>query len=412
MGDRRRWAVLAAGLTAMTAGCAFQYGLPYLIPALRREGLSLGEAGALAACPTFGLLLTLILWGAAADRWGERRILGGGLFVAGLLLLAAAHARGTPALAALLVLAGAAGASVHASSGRLILGWFAQHERGLAMGVRQTAQPLGVAVAALALPALAAGGRAAAFRFLALPCLAAAGLVAVVVRDPPRPAAPAVGGAPSPYRTPVLWRLHGAAALLVVPQFVVATFSLVYLVDARGWDAPAAGRLLAAAQFGGAAARLGAGHWSDRVHSRVRPMRTLAVLTAAVLAVLAAGAAGVPLLGAWVVPVAAVLSVSTNGLSYTAVAEHAGPFWAGRAFGIHNTAQNACAAITPPAVAVVIGAAGYATAFGAAAALPVAAALLVPVRTAQRRTAGARHRQLPAHAGEDPVGVGPVAEAP
>ena len=86
-------------------------------------------------------------------------------------------------------------------------------------------------------------------------------------------------------------------------------------------------------------------------------MRTLAVLTAAVLAVLAAGAAGVPLLGAWVVPVAAVLSVSTNGLSYTAVAEHAGPFWAGRAFGIHNTAQNACAAIGPPAVAVVIGAA-------------------------------------------------------
>ena len=140
----------------MTAGCAFQYGLPTSSRRCAgRASRSVRQgrwppARRSACCSPSSS-------GGAADRWGERRILGGGLFVAGLLLLAAAHARGTPALAALLVLAGAAGASVHASSGRLILGWFAQHEQGLAMGVRQTAQPLGVAVAALAL--LGAGGR-------------------------------------------------------------------------------------------------------------------------------------------------------------------------------------------------------------------------------------------------------------
>ncbi len=127
---RRRWLVLLIGMIAMTAGCTFQYGLGYLIPALRREGMSLELAGLLVACPTAGLLLTLVAWGAAADRWGERLVLGSGLALAGIVLLAGGAARGTAALGACLLLAGAAGASVYAASGRLILGWFAGHERG------------------------------------------------------------------------------------------------------------------------------------------------------------------------------------------------------------------------------------------------------------------------------------------
>jgi sugar phosphate permease len=78
---------------------------------------------------------------------------------------------------------------VYAASGRLILGWFAARERGLAMGIRQASQPLGVAVAALALPSLAARGLAVALIFLGGFCLVAAALVVTVVRDPARPEA-------------------------------------------------------------------------------------------------------------------------------------------------------------------------------------------------------------------------------
>jgi MFS family permease len=180
----------------------------------------------------------------------------------------------------------------------------------------------------------------------------------------------------------VLWRIHAASALLVVPQFAVATFALVFLVDTRGWPAPAAGSLLAAAAAGGALSRLAAGHWSDRWGSRMRPMRILALATTAVLLALAALSSSplaVPFLLA-----AAVLVVSTNGLAFTAVAEYAGPAWAGRALGIQNTGQNALAALTPPALAVIIGAAGYPAAFGAAGILPLAAAALVPL-AAERR---------------------------
>jgi MFS family permease len=269
------------------------------------------------------------------------------------------------------------------------------------MGIRQSAQPLGVAVAALALPSLGAHGRPAALAFLGTFCLAAAVLVAAVVRDPARPPRQAGrhGGSPyrgGPHRTAIiLWRIHAASALLVVPQFAVATFALVFLVDAHGLDPVTAGRILAVAQACGAFSRLGAGVWSDRVGSRMRPMRALAVATALILGALAAGAA---VRAPWAVAVlfaAVIVSVSTNGLAFTAVAEHAGSSWAGRALGIQNTGQNAFAVATPPVLAAVIGAAGYAVAFGVVALFPLAAAGLVPVGGERQAAARASRAGAP-----------------
>jgi sugar phosphate permease len=392
-GERRRWLILFIGLIALTSGCTFQYGLAYLIPALRHQGFSLELASILVACPTAGLLLTLIGWGAAADRWGERVVLSTGLSAAGLVLLVAALMHGPVSLGVCLAVAGAAGGSVFAASGRLILGWFARHERGLAMGIRQSAQPLGVALAAVTLPALGASGTTRPVVFLGSFCLVSAVLVLILIRDPARPAqSPAAAGAAparsaSPYGQPVLWRIHAASALLVVPQFTVATFALVFLVDARGWTALAAGRLLAVAQACGAGSRLGAGYWSDRAGSRMGPMRILAVSTAVGMLALAAAAgarssAAVPILLA-----CSVVAVSTNGLAFTAVAEYAGSAWAGRALGIQNTGQNALAAATPPVLALAIGSAGYAVPFAVVAVFPVVAAALVPVSAERVRAA-------------------------
>jgi MFS family permease len=377
--DPRRWAVLAVGLLATTAGCAFQFGLAYLIPALQAEGASLSQAALLVACPTAGLLLTLVAWGAAADRWGERWVLAGGLGAAGIVLvLAATVPASTTTLGGFLLLAGALGAAVHASSGRLILGWFAASERGLAMGLRQTAQPLGVAVAALVIPAVAVTSTAPALTVLGVFCVGAAALAAVLVRDPERPAVPVGAVAGSPYRTSVLWRVHGASALLVVPQFTVATFALVFLVDDHGWSASGAGRLLAAGQVGGAVIRLAAGYWSDRVGSRLGPFQLLTGVITVTVGVLAVGAAGGWGWSPALLIAAGVVTVSTNGLAFTAVAEYAGRSWAGRALGIQNTGQNAVAALTPPIMAGLIAGHGYGAAFGCAAVFPLLAAALVP----------------------------------
>jgi sugar phosphate permease len=381
-GNRRRWLMLGLGLAAQTASCSFLYGLPFLVPAMRAtEHLSLAQAGVVVSAPTVGLLLTLIAWGAAADRYGERLVLAIGLGLCGaLVVVAATLVHGMVGFVLLLGLAGAAGASVNAASGRVVMGWFAAHERGVAMGVRQTAQPLGVGIASLSLPILAGAiGFRAALLLPAGLCLVCALLVVIFVVDPPRPARTAGERPRSPYCEATLWRLHAASTMLVVPQFAISAFALEYLVTVPHWGLGAAGGFLAVIQVCGAVGRLGAGYWSDRVASRLRPMRQLAVASAAVMLLAAVGDRTSAVLVVVAIAVGAVITVADNGLGFTATAEFAGQAWSGRALGAQNTAQNIAAALTPPLLGLVIGGSGYAVAFGVAAIFPMLAIGLTPV---------------------------------
>ncbi|SFN20868.1 Sugar phosphate permease [Pseudonocardia ammonioxydans] len=380
--SRRRWVVLAVGVLAQTAACSFVYGVPFLVPLLRdAEGLSLARVGAYVGAPTAGLLLTLIAWGAAADRTGERRVMAAGLTVCGLGVAGTAWVP-DPAVLPLLVLGGAGAASVFAASGRMVMGWFGAHERGTAMGIRQTAQPLGVALAGLTLPSL--GAAVGPWTALLLPaglCLLSAVLVPVLAPDPPRAVRPAGAARErSPYRTPVLWRVHGASALLVVPQFAVASFGTEYLVREQGWGVAAAGAFVAAGQVAGALGRIATGWWSDRAGSRMRPMRHIAVAAAAVLLLFALGDAVAGALAVAMLAVGAVVTVADNGLAYTSTAELAGQAWSGRALGIQNTGQNALASVVPVALGALVGAAGYGVGFAVAALAPLAAVAVTPVR--------------------------------
>ncbi len=382
VGTRRRVAMLAAGTAAQAASAVMVHGGPFLIPALRDDfGLSLAEAGLIAAAPTAGLVLTLVAWGLVGDRRGERFALVGSLSLSVTAGVVAVALGSTPVLlGVLLFLAGAACGGTNAASGRIVVGWFPPLRRGLAMGVRQMAQPAGVGIAALLMPAIAAahGVRTA----LLVPLVAGVvALVAVVllVLDPPRPERPP-GRSPSPYADRFLPRLHLASALLVVPQFAVWTFALVWLVDDRGWTPAAAGSLVAAAQVAGAFGRIAAGQLSDAVRSRLRPLRWVALAAAAVMALLgiAAGigtAVAVPL-----VVVAAVVTVAYNGLAYTAVAERAGPFWSGRAMGLQNTGQYLVASAVPPLGGLAVTHTGYAWTFALAGLFAVGACALVPAR--------------------------------
>src|SRR5262249_11669679 len=146
--------------------------------------LSLGEVGTLLSAAWLGAFLTVLAWGLAADRYGERPVLVLGLLASAASLFGAAFAPGFGVLLALLALSGATGASVNAASGRAVMQWFGPTERALALGIRQTAVPAGGLVAALVLPALAStGGSGASFLFLA--ALSALGAVGgwVVLRD-------------------------------------------------------------------------------------------------------------------------------------------------------------------------------------------------------------------------------------
>lgn len=383
----RRWLVLGVGMIGLVSGCAAQYGLAYLIPALRASELRLDAATTLVIAPVFGVIVALIAWGAIADRYGERAVLTVGLLGEGAALLGAAAVSDDLARWLLLFVSGASGAAIHAASGRLILGWFDAGQRGLAMGIRQMGQPLGVAAAAVILPPLATGGIGLALDALAMACLASAVLIGLAIRDPARHerSEQHPDHAHSPYRTAYLWRIHAASSLLVVPQYAVAVFAFDYLVNALGWSIGAAGALLGVTQLVGASTRLLAGAWSDRVGSRLGPMRITAIVIGLAMVSLAALAMAGSSASVVALAVAAVVTLSPNGLAFTAVAERAGPRWAGRALGVQNTFQNLVAAVAATPLAILIGAAGggafgYGLAFATVAALPYLAAIAIPAR--------------------------------
>ena len=178
------------------------------------------------------------------------------------------------------------------ASGRVVVGWFPLRRRGLAMGIRQTAQPVGVGVAAATMAVVADRSRAVRRavdpgrrlragrpRWWRWSCSTLPGRRAARPRSP------------NPYRGDrFLPRIHGVSVLLVVPQFVVWTFALVWLVQDRGWSPAAAGALVAVAQVAGALGRIAAGQLSDVVGSRMRPLRWVTLAAAATMLALGATA--------------------------------------------------------------------------------------------------------------------------
>ena len=384
----RRWSLLAIGLFATLFANVFINGVAFLIPSLHTEfGLGLAAAGLISAMPKFGMVPTLIPWGYLVDRLGERFVLWVGSALTAAATLGAALSVGTGpnslvVMAAFLFLGGMAAASSNSASGRLVVGWFPPEQRGLAMGIRQTAQPLGVGLGALVMPQLADDhGIGAALMFPAAVCALAAVICAVAVIDPPRP--PRSQAPPedlaNPYRgSQILWRIHAVSVLLVVPQALVWTFALVWLMSEHGWSPAAAGALVTASQILGALGRIAAGRWSDVMGARLRPIRIIAAAAAASMMALAMTDA---IDSAWSIAVlvaASVVTVSDNGLAFTAIAEIAGPFWSGRALGAQNTSQLLMTGLTPPMFGALIAAAGYPVAFAVCALFPILAMPLVP----------------------------------
>jgi MFS family permease len=395
IGTIRRWSMLVIALTATLCSNVFINGVAFMIPVLHTQrGLDLAQAGLVSSLPSFGMVVTLIAWGWVVDRIGERIVLALGSALTAAAAFAAASAHSLVVVGLFLFLGGMAAASSNSASGRLVVGWFPPEKRGLVMGIRQTAQPLGVGVGALVIPRLSeTHGVAVALMFPAIVCAVAAVVSAVGVLDPPRPprAEAHADDLANPYRgSSTLWRIHAVSVLLVGPQCVVWTFALVWLMTDRGWSAASAGTMVTVAQLLGAAGRIAVGRWSDKVGSRLHPVRTIALGAAIAMGLLALTDLLHSPVAVAVMVVASVITVSDNGLAFTAIAEIAGPFWSGRALGTQNTSQLLTAGVVPPVFGALITAAGYPLAFAVCALFPLVALPLVPVNADPLRSPAKR----------------------
>jgi sugar phosphate permease len=340
-----------------------------MAPFLRsRYGLSLAETGVLISASLAGSVLTLVPWGYATDRFGERIVLVAGIGGCGLALLGAATVHGFWPLLALLVAAGMLGASVQSASGRAVMAAFSADQRGLALGIRQTAIPIAGFAVSLTLPHVARTSTGWGFAVLGLSCLAAAVVGGLVIHDAPVREG---GGSADPLRDRRLWRIAVGSALVVAPQICLVGFMVLFLHDHRGVSPARAAVALAVVQLLGIGGRIASGRWSDIVGSRLGPLRAIALVVSALVLVCAV-LVDAPL--ALLVPAliaAGAVAMSWNGLAFAAAIEAVGHRRSGVAIGLQQSVLNGFSAVYPGLFGALVGASSWTWGFLAVAGLPL-----------------------------------------
>lgn len=407
--DQRRWQVLAAGFAGNAVFSATISGLPAAaVPLKAAYGLETSGLGVAIGAVGLGIALSELPWGLLTDRMGDRRVLlwGLGLTAAVLAWLSlfvspsGGHRPSSAWLVTGMALIGLAGGSVNGASGRAVMLWFSDRERGLAMSIRQTALPVGGAAGALAVPAVAVeAGFGAAFAGLAAACVALGVACWWCLRSPPpvaSQATPAQGAhaAASPLRRWATWRLVLAIGALCVGQIAVLSFLAVFLHDVGGFGIAQTSAAMFLYQVGAAALRVCSGAWTDRHGNRPAFLQRCCLLVAVLfglLALLAAwavaagahggGQAGLPggradATGRWglwgVIVLAGMLASAWHGVAFTELAVRAGLRHVGAALGLGNTLAFSAYFLTPLMVPVALGIGGWPAAW----ALPAVLALL------------------------------------
>jgi MFS family permease len=150
-----------------------------------------------------------------------------------------------------------------------------------------------------------------------------------------------------------MWLLGTGTGLYLMAQIGITGFVVLFLHEHRHVSKYGAAAVFLGINLLAIATRIGWGRISDRLGSRLLPLRTIGIALAAFTAGVAA-ATDAPL--ALLIPlfvVAGVLSMSWNGLAYASAAEMAGSARTGAALGFQQTLLGVVVAAAPPAVAAI-----------------------------------------------------------
>jgi MFS family permease len=366
--DRRQRTTLIIAITAQAAVSVVQFGMPAIALQIR-DRLDLGPAGfgAVFAAIGLGSAVVLLPTGMLVDRFGARRVL-----AAGALLNLAGYAVATTttdprSFAAATFVAGIGSAAVPVAGMSALLREFPPAKRGIALGWRQFAVPLGGTIGSVALPLLAHAGGVQLALAVAATCTTATALTFAILM-------PGGGGEVARLRLDGVLSAPGMRTVLLVALLYAFALSatLTYIVSAArdsGLDATSAGLLFLIVNVSAAASRLVWGRIAD-LAGGTRRLRTLAETGA----VSAAAAAAIPLaLRAGLLPAAFAACVLAfgafgfNGVLYVTAGELVGPERAGRAVGIASTMVFGATSLASPLAGLVAEHAGYDTMWLAAA---------------------------------------------
>lgn len=287
--DNFRWVILViATLTQLAAALASQ-GIgawaPFAQQALQVSNRDIGLLAALLNCvPIAGLVAV----GPLLDRYGDKLPIFTGMVFLGFSMICLGAASSHGVLAVTMLVMGLGYTPIQPGGSKAIYHWFPARERGLAMGIRQAALPLGGACAAAFFPYMIThSGWMTAMR-VAAGVIAFAALVHMVFfRN-----APSVRPAAAP-RLKLSYLFHYArfrrvamvGAAMVGVQATIAVFWALFTHQHFGLSLPMASWQLFAMQLSGAAGRVLLSAISDRVHDgRRRVVLACALVTLAALA--------------------------------------------------------------------------------------------------------------------------------
>ena len=398
-GPARRHAMLALLAGAQTAGAFGTIGLPSLAPLLREDlGLSVAQAGSVLSAFYLGRFIVSLPAGWLTDRLGARATWLAGQAVTAMFLLVASRT-GTY-LSLLLALAGVGlgFGSANPASQRAVMEWFPRASRATAVGIRQTGAPMGGALGAMILPALALawGWRAAVATagalMLAMFVISALGYrrprhSALALEETP-PAGRASGGSARRSAGALVALLAGATALFSSVQISWTSYLTLYLHDALGYSVTAAGAVLAQGNIGGIAGTILLGLLSDRAFGgRRKPVLVGCAATVALLLAVQARAAALP---GWLLPAVVValggLAIGWDGVHFALMGELAPRGRTGLALGVGHLGSTSGAVLGPPLFGAALGWTGsFAAAWLVAAAVSLANAAALSFLPESRR---------------------------
>jgi sugar phosphate permease len=233
--------------------------------------------------------------------------------------------------------------------------WFPQHQRGFAMGIRQTGVPIGGMLAAGVAPILALhyGWRSA---YLAGGILSFIGALLIVVAyfDPPRKpiaGAAAMRSLRDLARDKRLLRLALIFNCQVFTQMAATTYFVLFLHEALNASVVTAGALFVVVNIAAMVARIGWGLLSDqRFQGKRRPVLFIIIaLTVCSTFCAALVPSHTPL---WLVAALSVLfgisAFAWTGILGTLVIEIAGPQSAGSAISLVQVLATPATLLAPP----------------------------------------------------------------
>ncbi len=304
--DPYRWVILVVATLAQAGTAVVFLGVGALAGFIQEDfDLNGVQTGLLVTAVGLAAVVALLPTGRLLDRRSERMIItGGALLLAAGAALAAFSGTYVVLLGVLLVGGGGYSASQPGGS-KVVAAWFPPQQRGLAMGIRQTGLPLGGALAAAVLPAVADRWDWRAALVVAAAVAAVSGvLFGLVYRPPVHPVFASVPGFRSELRGLLRSRRVRVAMqsglAMVSMQFVIISYLMLYLRDVHGVPLTRGAWMLFGAQGAGVVGRVVLAAWSDRVHNRMLPVALAAgsaALGAAVFALIGSGPSFPILLG-------------------------------------------------------------------------------------------------------------------